>query len=77
MTRVYPNPVKDQLHIVSNSSEINYDVSITNISGQEVLRKNNMVNESTIAVAHLPAGVYIVKLSHQEEQSEYYKVIKQ
>ena len=43
ITRVYPNPVKDQLHIVSNSGEINYNVSITNISGQEVLRKNNMV----------------------------------
>ncbi len=77
ITRVYPNPVKDQLHIVSNSGEINYDVSITNISGQEVLRKNKMVNESTIAITHLPAGVYIVKLSHKEEQPEYYKVIKQ
>ncbi|HKO82610.1 MAG TPA: T9SS type A sorting domain-containing protein, partial [Chitinophagaceae bacterium] len=77
ITRIYPNPVKDQLHIVSKSSDINYDVTITNISGQEVLRKNKVDNESTITVAHLPAGVYIIKLSHQEEQPKYYKVIKQ
>ena len=77
ITRVYPNPVKDQLYIASDRNDINYDVTITNISGQEVLRKNKASNESTITVTHLPAGVYIVKLSHQEEQPKYYKVIKQ
>ncbi len=73
---VYPNPVKDQLHIVSNSSNINYDVSITNIAGQELLRKNKVSNGSAITVTHLPAGIYIVKLFYQE-QPKYFKIIKQ
>lgn len=73
----YPNPVKDQLHIVSNSGNINYDVSIINIAGQEMLRKNKVSNESAITVTHMPAGVYIVRLSHHQEQPKYFKIIKQ
>ncbi len=77
ITVVYPNPVKDQLHIATNYSGINYDVTITNTAGQELLRKNKASDKTILSIGHLPAGVYIVKLSQQQQQPVYYKVIKQ
>lgn len=76
-TIVYPNPMRDELHIASARNNINYDITITNISGREVLRKNKVTNESIIMVTHLPAGVYIVKLSDKDDQPKHYKIIKQ
>jgi hypothetical protein len=59
--KVYPNPVKGgNLYITSNSNETKA-VAIYNVLGKQVLTAN--VNDAPINVAHLSAGVYIVKIT--------------
>ena len=59
--RVYPNPVKDAIHIDSNS--IIREVSISNVTGQLVLKK--MPNSNSIQIDIHPVlqkGVYLVSI---------------
>lgn len=52
---IYPNPVKDVLHITSDKP-INI-IRIFNVSGAELLRT---ANTNSVNVSHLPAGIYMV-----------------
>lgn len=54
---VYPNPVKDVLHV---SSPVNVHAQISSISGSIISEHNNAKD---INVSMLPAGVYIIKLT--------------
>lgn len=57
---IYPNPVKDVLNL-SYDQEIS-TIAIYNLLGQEVLTKSINANETTIDVAQLPSGTYLVKV---------------
>lgn len=72
--KVYPNPVKDILN-VSFDKEIT-TVSICNVLGQEVLLKSINSNETSIDVANLSAGTYLVKVTAGNEVKTL-KVIKE
>jgi len=57
---VYPNPVKNNLHIITNESNIAYNIYTT--SGRKVL--SSMVgSEKIIDVSSLSSGVYFLQLS--------------
>ena len=58
--KTYPNPVNDILNF-SFDKEITA-VSIINLLGQEVLSKSLNNNETSINVADLAAGAYLVKV---------------
>jgi hypothetical protein len=59
--KVYPNPVKGgNLYITSDSNETKA-VAIYNVLGKQVLTAT--VNDAPVNVAHLSAGVYIVKIT--------------
>ncbi len=61
---VYPNPVRDVLHIQNQSDEIkNVNYTISDVSGK-VVRHGKMLS-SRISVTGLPQGVYMLKLDNQ------------
>lgn len=57
---VFPNPVKDVLHL-SNNNEIS-NVAIYNLMGQLVLGTEMNANEATLNFESLKAGIYVVKV---------------
>lgn len=72
--KLYPNPVKDVLHL-SYTQNI-ADVEVYNLLGQKVVEA--VVNASTAAIdmAALPSGNYIVKVT-SDHQTKTIKVIKE
>jgi len=64
-TRIYPNPVVDQMTIEVNASQASdMSISVYNLMGQKVMDKNvslNMgINTPTINTSNLSSGVYFV-----------------
>ena len=73
--KLYPNPVNDILYL-SFDNEIT-TVTIYNLVGQEVITKAVNSNETSIEVAGLAAGTYLVKLTTPEGITIDKKMIKQ
>ena len=61
---LYPNPTTGQLQITNDESGIK-DVEIFDIYGRKILYNHLIVSSSNhlISIAHLPAGLYFVKIS--------------
>ena len=72
--KLYPNPVNDVLNI-SLDKEITI-VSIYNLLGQEVLSKSVNSNETSIDVADLTTGTYLIKVTSNNEVKTL-KIVKQ
>lgn len=68
--RFYPNPVTNELNIISKSEVKN--ISFYTVSGQLIL---NSKSKKTSA-SSLPAGIYIVKVELANGQTETFKIIK-
>ena len=68
---VYPNPVKDVLHISCDKEIIH--VEVTNMLSQTV---TTSLNSSQIDMSSLPVGSYLVKIA-TEEGEKILKVVKQ
>lgn len=60
---LYPNPVKDELHVQGGTGSIR----ITNAMGQTVLEQSH-ADESAINVSNLQSGVYFVTLTDENGQ---------
>ncbi|QNK78578.1 T9SS type A sorting domain-containing protein [Winogradskyella sp. PAMC22761] len=71
---VYPNPAKDVLNINYKSNLSG--VTVYNIVGQEVLRRNVEASQLQIDLSEFTSGVYIVKLFSEEGQHSF-RVVKQ
>jgi hypothetical protein len=70
---VYPNPVKDELVL---------DVEMSQVAGIQIVGVQGQANAVTllsnrINVSHLPKGIYILQLSLNNGQLYHYKFIKQ
>lgn len=73
--KIFPNPVNDNLNIISEQEfEKGTVIDVINALGQTVL-KTHYSNQ--IDVTSLSVGYYLLKLSHPNNQSCYYKFIKQ
>ncbi|MDO6760090.1 choice-of-anchor Q domain-containing protein [Tamlana sp. 2_MG-2023] len=70
---IYPNPVNHILNIKTPNQKYSY--SIYNLQGQETLKANNQTSK-TIDVSKLPTGIYMLKLSNNND-SQNFKIIKQ
>ena len=73
--RVYPNPVKDAIHISVGSEFIGNRYAITSISGQKVSEGKIEKEESVVNIQDLSEGIYFMKLDENIHQS--FKIIKQ
>ncbi len=71
---LYPNPVKEQFMISWNAAS-EYEVSITDLSGQTVLPPQQILATQAINIHHLKAGVYLVKIRAGSENA-WLKIIK-
>jgi PKD repeat protein len=57
---VYPNPVKDLLHI--NSGITIKSVSLVDLSGNEKMRKSDCSSDFIMEISNIPGGVYILRI---------------
>ncbi|HAT69244.1 T9SS-dependent choice-of-anchor J family protein, partial [Croceibacter atlanticus] len=69
---IYPNPVKDALHITGEHIS---SITIYTINGKKVFSKRESLE--TINVTNLNAGIYFVELKDQDGKRIMKKVIKQ
>lgn len=58
---VYPNPAKDEVNIVSEST--NVQVEIYGLSGQKIMS----TTDKKIQIGHLPAGIYLLHVNDGED----------
>ncbi|KAA1247196.1 CAP domain-containing protein [Aquimarina sp. RZ0] len=72
---IYPNPVKDKLHInISNKIQVTTDLNITTITGQIVYKRTIPVNEDIVVnLNHLPQGIYFLTIPNNKAL----KILKQ
>ena len=61
-TEIYPNPAKNALNIVSYAVNIN-TLSVYDLNGKEVLKKDVNANQIRINTSELSAGVYIIDIT--------------
>ena len=60
---IYPNPANDILYIEPSKS-VDYQVSIINVSGQQVLEQRQVNQTTSIDLSSLPNGIYLLKLEN-------------
>ena len=58
--KLYPNPAKDK--VVIKSDLINYNLSIYNLIGKEVLKLQNQNRETLLDISSLNQGLYLIEL---------------
>ncbi|MFK5857159.1 MAG: T9SS type A sorting domain-containing protein [Bacteroidota bacterium] len=73
---IYPNPVNDQLNIISHGNWNYNQIEIVDLAGQTVYSKNSNLHKATIDVSWLSNGVYFLKL-YSDNKIEIQKLIKQ
>lgn len=71
--KIYPNPVKNEIHIKSDTNPL-LNIEIFDVNGKLVHAKNN--NLDTIIVNKLPSGIYFIKLYTQNSNTSW-KFIKE
>ncbi|WP_243346978.1 immunoglobulin-like domain-containing protein [Parabacteroides sp. FAFU027] len=57
---VYPNPVKDILHLSINENNTEITATIYNLTGKELISKTIQANKAQIDVSGLPSGIYVI-----------------
>ncbi len=72
--QVYPNPVKNQLHVVLNNTTLT-TLEIYDVLGKNVF-KQTIQHSGNISTENLKAGIYILKIT-QADKSVTKKLIKQ
>lgn len=71
---VFPNPASQSLFI---NTEMSFDaIRLTNVIGQQVLEKYNIVGNSSINVSNLPKGMYFLQLASGEETGTYQIIVE-
>lgn len=73
--RIYPNPVKDLLHL-DNLNEVKR-VSLYNLTGKTVLYKNNPNSNEILSLRHFNQGIYIIVFDLKDGSRLTRKIVKQ
>ena len=71
-TRVYPNPAKNEIR-VETVNKNRYHVVIYDILGNEVLTVRDVLNDQSIDIEALPAGVYVLKVNGEVSSSTIFR----
>lgn len=75
ITSVFPNPTNGTLTILTTSNEA-YEISVLDLNGKVLLKKNILDKTIELNVEQLKAGLYIVELKSQNTK-ELIRLIKQ
>ncbi len=77
---LYPNPVRNILHVRTNSDELKaFQIRVHNTAGVQVMQQSVMLNEDasfTLAVARLSAGMYFLSVDDGKGNITTQKFIK-
>ncbi|MCF8257547.1 MAG: T9SS type A sorting domain-containing protein [Flavobacteriales bacterium] len=70
---VYPNPADNLIHIaMENAMDRTFDVRMLNLMGAEVLLVRALdLNNASIAIDHLPSGLYILEVNTPTERASH------
>jgi hypothetical protein len=78
---VYPNPASGEVSVVLPENMTNAEVSLTDISGKEVLRSypltNNQDHNFRISTSNLVPGTYILHVKSANETISQKLIVKQ
>lgn len=79
--KIYPQPIKDQLHIFLSNSKMYYDVSIYSVLGDQVtsykqLKVDSNTNNLSLDVSDLKTGIYMIKIKTDGNKTFIKKMIK-
>jgi len=75
VTKIYPNPVSDELNIETPKNENQQSIEISNELGQVVLKKI-FIQKTSVSMSHFAAGLYVIKID-DGKTVEFKKIIKQ
>lgn len=64
---IYPNPTKNILHISKKNENENNLIIIYDVTGREVLKIENSIEETVIDISTLKEGTYLVKYINDEK----------
>ncbi|PWV46498.1 reprolysin-like metallopeptidase [Chitinophaga sp. S165] len=74
---VFPNPAKDLVNINLTGFKGKSEVSIFDVSGRVVLRREMNAVNTQLDISALPAGVYMVRIKNGAKDVSMTKIIKQ
>ena len=70
---LYPNPTRDMVNITTNDKPVN--LTLTTLSGQVLLNKENIYAQHTLDLSHYTKGLYVLTVFNSDGKT-IYKVIK-
>ncbi|MFM7758579.1 MAG: nidogen-like domain-containing protein [Crocinitomicaceae bacterium] len=71
--KVYPNPTNDLIYITISDSDQNFQIELSDLSGQIILSESN---KNELNLNHLSNGVYILKISLGDQVIANERIIK-
>ena len=71
----YPNPTQDVVNVLINKDFKKASIDVYNLTGQHLQTKEVKYRSTPISLGDYPAGVYILKINH-DNQTESIKIIK-
>ncbi len=73
---IFPNPTKDKINIEAPSTVKEFNVTVYNLVGQEVIKQQVKNSKGEIDLTNLPAAEYLVKITYNKI-TETKKIIKE
>lgn len=71
--KVYPNPTNDLINITISDSDKNFQIELMDLSGQLILSESN---KNELNLNHLSNGVYLLKISLEDQLIATERIIK-
>jgi hypothetical protein len=75
-TQIFPNPTNDIINLYIDDKDRSYELSLSDISGKELLHKYDNAGNQALNMTNLSSGIYFLKVI-QGDKSSCQKIIKQ
>lgn len=72
---VYPNPVDDVLYVKNDGDLKIVNITLYDLQGR-IIYSQNSFNSMTLNVKHIPAGMYMLRVTDKNKQDYWQKIIK-
>ncbi len=79
LSNVYPNPANNVLNVVPGYDDAILDVQITDVFGKSVFNDHLSLNsaETSIDISQFTAGIYTIRIKHEDGSTSNLKFVKQ
>jgi len=71
---VFPNPVKDFINVIWMNKS--FELELFEISGRKVTAKHSNTDKCIIDLSVLPSQIYVLKLTAQDGETKYFRIVK-